>query len=298
MNTFDSHVHMSHPKFDNSFRHMTYDRSSCTFGIEQGNRDSVIKAMKQQGIIGAIEPGIDLASNQRLLDLAKQHTGWLFPAVGLHPTRTPNEKWKDRSILKELSKRKETVAIGETGLDLHFERKEWHIWTQLKWFIFQILLAHCRKLPLILHIRQADRMAIPILRLFKPFLHGGVAHCFCGDVKTARAFIRLGFHLGIGGTLLQNNEAGDALRETVRRIPLEHLLLETDAPYVHPTCDVITSGKMRSKVRNTSLILPAIARKIAELKGIDVETVERQTTQNTIDTFHLKLSQNMRDAVE
>ena len=164
---------------------------------------------------------------------------------------------------------------------------------QLRWFIFQILLAHHRKLPLVLHIRQADKMAIPILRLFKPFLHGGVAHCFYGDVSTAQAFIRLGFHLGIGGTLLQDNEAGETLRETVRQIPLEHLLLETDAPYVHPSCDVITSGKMRSKVRNTSLILPAIAQKIADLKNIDVETVERQTTQNTIDTFHIKLSQDM-----
>ena len=290
MKTFDSHVHMSHPKFDNSFRHMTYDRSSCTFGIEQGDRDSVIKAMKQIGVSGAIEPGIDLASNQRLLDLAKQLPGWLFPAVGLHPTRTPNEKWKDRAILKELTKLPEVIAVGETGLDFHFQRKDQHRMVQLRWFIFQILLAHRRKLPLILHIRQADRMAIPILRLFRQLLHGGVAHCFYGDVKAAQAFIRLGFRLGIGGTLLQDNEAGETLRETVRQIPLEHLLLETDAPYVHPTCDVITSGKMRSKVRNTSLILPAIARKIAELKDIDVETVGRQTTQNTIDTFHLRLS--------
>lgn len=298
MKTIDSHVHVSHPKFDNSFRHMTYDRSSCTFGIEQGDRDSVIKAMKQLRVSGAIEPGIDLASNQRLLDLAKQHPGWLFPAVGLHPTRTPNEKWKDRAILNGLTKLSEVIAVGGTGLDFHFQRKDQHRMVQLRWFIFQILLAHHRKLPLILHIRQADWMAIPVLRLFKPFLHGGVAHCFYGDVKTARAFIRLGFHLGIGGTLLQDNEAGETLRETVRQIPLEQLLLETDAPYVHPSCDVITSGKMRSKIRNTSLILPAIAKKIAELKNIDVESVERQTTQNTIDTFRLRFSQDMTDTAK
>lgn len=190
------------------------------------------------------------------------------------------------------------IAVGETGLDFHFQRQDQHRWKQIVFFVYQIALAHRRKLPLILHIRQADRMAIPILRLFKPFLHGGVAHCFYGDVKTAQAFICLGFHLGIGGTLLQDKGAGETLRETVRQIPLEHLLLETDAPYVHPACDVITSGKMRSKIRNTSLILPAIVRKIAELKNIDVETVERQTTQNTIDTFHLRLPQDMIDTAK
>lgn len=298
MKTIDSHVHLSHGRFDNTFRHMSYDLSSCTFSIEQGDRDSLLKAMKQQGIVAAIEPGINLASNQLLLDHVERQPGWLFPAVGLHPTRTPNEKWKDRTILKELTKRTEVIAVGETGLDFHYPRNEQHRACQVKWFIFQILLAHRRRLPLILHIRQADRVAIPILRLFKPFLHGGVAHCFYGDVRTAQAFIQLGFHLGIGGTLLQDNEAGETLRETVRQIPLEHLLLETDAPYVHPSCDVITSGKMRSKVRNTSLILPAIAGKIAELKNIDIETVEHQTTQNTIETFHLRLSQDMADTVK
>lgn len=287
MKNYESHVHLSHGKFDNSFRYLTYDPSSDVFGIDEGDRESLIEAMKRQGIVGAIEPGIDIASNQRVLDLARQHPGWLFPAVGLHPTRTPNEKWRDRAVLKELSKLPEVIAIGETGLDFHFQRKDQHRLVQLRWFFFQIFLAHRQKLPLILHIRQAHSMAIPILRLFRPFLHGGVAHCFYGDVKTAEAFIQLGFHLGIGGTLLQENEAGETLRDTVRQIPLEHLLLETDAPYVHPSCDVVPSAKKRAKIRNTSLILPAIARKIAELKGIDVETVETQTTQNAVETFHL-----------
>ena len=289
MPIIETHTHLSHFKFENQFRFLDYDRSSDTFSIAQGDRESLIKKMKQQEVVAAIEPGIDLASNQRLVDLAKQHPGWLFPAVGLHPTRTPNEKWKDRVILKELTKLPEICAVGETGLDFHFQRKDQHRLVQLRWFMFQIFLAHRRKLPLILHIRQADRMAIPILRLFKPFLHGGVAHCFYGDVRTAQAFIRLGFHLGIGGTLLQDNEAGETLRETVRQIPLEHLLLETDAPYVHPNCDAVPNAKMRSKVRNTSLVLPAIAKKIAELKGIGAEDVEEQTTQNAIETFHLRL---------
>ena len=134
MPIIETHTHLSHFKFENQFRFLDYDRSSCTFNIEQGDRDSVIKAMKQQGIVAAIEPGIDLASNKCLLNLAKQHPGWLFPAVGLHPTRTPNEKWKDRVILKELLTRPEVIAIGETGLDFHFQRKDQHRLTQGHWF--------------------------------------------------------------------------------------------------------------------------------------------------------------------
>lgn len=287
MRMIDSHVHLTHGKFDNSFRYVSYDPASGAFAVEEGDRASLAEAMRRQGIAAAVEPGIDLASNRRLLELAARHPGWLFPAVGLHPTRAANEKWRDRAVLRELSALPEVVAVGETGLDFHYPRKDQHRLIQLRWFVFQILLACRRGLPLILHIRQADSMAIALLRLLRPFLRGGVAHCFYGDVRTARALIRLGFRLGIGGTLLQNNEAGETLRATVREIPLEHLLLETDAPYVHPTCDVIPSAKMRSKVRNTSLILPAIARKIAELKGIDAETVMRQTTQNAVETFRL-----------
>lgn len=290
----ESHAHISHFKFDNSFRFLSYDFSSDTFSVVQGDRASLLEDMKHQRIGAIIEPAIDIESNQRVLEIAVAYPDWIFPAVGLHPTRTSAAKWRDRNTLRELSRRPGIVAIGEAGLDFHFTREQQHRVCQVRWFIFQILLAHRRRLPLILHIRQADRMALPILRLFRPLLHGGVAHCFYGDVTTAEAFIKLGFCLGIGGTLLQNGEAGEMLAETVRQIPLERIILETDAPYVHPSCDAVPNAKTRGKVRNTSLIIPAIAERIAELKGTDVVAVERQTTENAIRVFRLSMVESQR----
>ena len=285
----ESHAHYSHQKFGNKYPYLSYDRASDEYTVEMANRPALFQALRRQGIAGIVEPAIEIASNQCLLDLAAANPGWIFPAVGLHPTRTPNEKWSDRRILEALSKRPEVVAIGETGMDFHYPRKDQHRLCQLRWFVFQILLAHRRRLPLILHIRMADRASLPVLRLFKPLLHGGVVHCFSGNLQTAQAYMKLGFHLGIGGTLLQDGKAGATLRETLKRVPLNRILLETDAPYVHPTCDAVPSGKKRSKIRNTSLILPAVVRGIAELKGIDVAEVERQTTENAVSLFRLSL---------
>ena len=284
----ESHAHYSHQKFGNKYPYLSYDRASDEYTVEMANRPTLFQALRQQGI-AIVEPAIEIASNQRLLDLAAANPGWIFPAVGLHPTRTPNEKWSDRRILNELSKRPEVVAIGEAGMDYHYPRKDQHRLCQLRWYVFQILLAHRRRLPLILHIRMADRAALPILQLLKPLLHGGVVHCFSGDMKTAQAYMKLGFHLGIGGTLLQYGKAGETVRETVKRVPLNRILLETDAPYIHPTCDAVPSGKKRSKIRNTSMILPAVARRIAEIKGIDVGEVERQTTENAVSLFRLPI---------
>ena len=152
-------------------------------------------------------------------------------------------------------------------MDFHYPRREQHRLCQLCWFVFQIILAHRCRFPLILHIRMADRAAIAVLRLFKPLLHGGVVHCFSGDLKTAQAYMKLGFHLGIGGTLLQDGKAGQTLSETVKHVPLSLILLETDAPYIYPSCDAVLSGKKRSKIRNTFLILLAIALRITGIKG-------------------------------
>lgn len=100
----ETHFHLSHNKFDNSHRQLTYNSAFGLYEITEGNRDTLVEAMKQQGIVAAIEPRIELESNNRLLDLARKYRGWLFLAVGLHPTRTANEKWRDRSTLIRLSK--------------------------------------------------------------------------------------------------------------------------------------------------------------------------------------------------
>lgn len=285
----ESHAHISGRKFDGNFRYLTCSGSGI-FSADEGDRPKLIGEMKKGNIEAVIEPAVGLDSNRAILETAERYPQFVFPAVGLHPTRTRNEKWQDRIVLEELSKRQTVVAIGETGLDFHYPRGEQHRLCQLRWFVFQILLAHRRGLPLILHIRNADRMTLAVLRLFRPFLHGGVAHCFQGSVKTANAFIRLGFSLGIGGVLLQDNDDARELNETVKSVPIEKILLETDSPYVHPACDVVSNAKKRAKVRNSPLILKAVAAKVAELKGLESGFVERKTEENTRRLFRLPVA--------
>ena len=178
------------------------------------------------------------------------------------------------------------IAIGETGLDYHYERREQHRLKQKIWFRWQIRLADELGLPLILHIRMADEDAIRILRRNKKKLHGGVCHCFCGGADVAHIYTEeLGLCLGIGGTLLMKPEYSDPLQKAVAAVPIKYLLLETDGPYVKPGRPEGITGKKWTKARNTSLILPAVASRIAEIKEIAVEDVFRITSENTRRLF-------------
>ena len=203
----DSHVHFSHQRFDGTFRYLTCGKDGA-FQLQEVHRLVLLQEMRETGIVGVIEPGITLASNYAAAALARQYASYVFPAVGVHPTRVADERWGDRKKLIRLSEEPGVVAIGETGLDYHRARNTQHRLWQKAWFIFQLKLAHQLQLPLVLHIRQADRAALQILRLYRNDLHGGVVHCFSGDYKTAKVYAELGFSLGIGGTLLQKNDGG------------------------------------------------------------------------------------------
>lgn len=191
-------------------------------------------------------------------------------------------------MLRAYAADEDVVAIGETGLDYHYERKEQHRFRQLMMFQFQINLAAKYSLPLILHIRLAYKDAIRILKWNRRKLNGGIAHCFCGAKEEALELIKLGFCIGIGGVLLQENETSDRLQEVVRTIPLKRILVETDAPYVLPELNDFTLGsKAKRKIRNTSLILPEVIKKIAELKEMDASLVEERIYNNTVEVFGL-----------
>lgn len=282
----DSHAHYTRAKFDNGFRYLAYEAGE--HAVKEGNRKDILAELTESGVNALIEPGVELESNEKLLDFCREHKCF-YPAVGVHPTRTCSLKRRDREKLIKYAGDESIVAIGETGLDFHQERREQHRLRQLEWFLFQINIADSRNLPLILHIRKAHRAAITVLRLNKKKLHGGVAHCFCGTAKEARDFFDLGLHIGIGGALLQKNENTAALEEAVRTAPLERILVETDAPYVLPLfSDESLSKKSMRKIRNTSLILPEVIKRIAELKGLDVKTVEDVVYANTVKLFGLK----------
>ncbi len=285
----DSHIHLSYHLFNQMFSYIALENDNFVVK-ERGTREQLIKEMKEQNIACVIEPAIDIDSNELLLNLSEKYPSYIYPAVGVHPTRTPNTCWKDREKVEAWAHKDNVVAVGETGLDYHLKRREQYRFKQKRWFLWQIKLADRLKLPLILHIRQADKDAIRILRKYKDMLHGGVCHCFGGGPEVARIYTEeLGFCLGIGGTLLMNSDISKILEETVREISLEYLLLETDGPYVspkHPEVENI-SGKKWRKARNTSLILPAVAKRIAEIKGISIEEVERVTSENAKRVFKI-----------
>ena len=126
------------------------------------NRDVLVDKMKKAGIAFCVEPAIELESNARILQYAGRYSDFLYPAIGLRPTRSFQTKWKYRKELEDLSKNTSVVAIGELGLDYHYERKKQHRMKQMAWFVWLLYLADQRQLPVILHIRLADRDAIRI----------------------------------------------------------------------------------------------------------------------------------------
>lgn len=284
----DSHVHYARKSFDGTFSYLSWQDG--TYQISQGQREDVLQAALQTGVSCWIEPAVELESNEALLELARRFPGRAFPAVGLHPTRCAPVPLSQRHHLRKLAQTPGVVAIGETGLDYHHPRNQQHRLRQLFWFRYQLELARGTGLPLILHIRDADHAALRVLRLYRGRLSGGVVHCFRSDWATARQYLELGYHIGLGGSILQPEEVAAPLWEAVRRIPLERILLETDGPYVLPDCAGAFSRKKLRKTRNTSLIVPRVAEKIASLKGTCPEEVERVTTRNAIALFSLPVS--------
>lgn len=280
----DSHIHMSYRYFDQTFPYIAMDGEQ--YVIFDGNRDSLIAEMKKQGITCCIDPAINVDSNELLLRLSRESDGFILPAVGNHPTRCIRSSLKDFKRVKEYSKSEGVIAIGETGLDYHYERREQHRLKQKIWFHWQIRLADKLGLPLILHVRSAHEDAIRILRKNKDRIHGGVCHCFVGNAAVARIYTEeLGLCLGIGGSLLMKPEISEPLCEAVKETPLTSLLLETDGPFVKPIRSENITKKRWEKARNTSLILPSIAARIAELKCITADDVMRITEENTRRVF-------------
>ena len=281
----DSHAHYTHGAFQNNFRYLTYGEDG--YALSEGDLAQLLHQLQNSDIRCSIEPGVSLSGCQEILQLCAQQPGYLFPAIGVHPTRCISEQWSGRHSLASLADTPGIVAIGETGLDFHYERKNQHRLTQYMWFLYQLNLARKKKLPLILHVRDAHKAALAILKHHPARTLGGVIHCFYGDTALAKQYLDLGYHIGIGGSLLQNTERVKSLQDAVIHIPTEKILLETDAPFILPYCKDTLPPKLLRRARNTSLILPAVIQKIAELKNISPAEVEAITTQNAIRLFSL-----------
>ena len=283
----DSHAHYNNNAYKKPFRYLAYGEDG--YALREGNQEQLFRELMEANIPYSIEPGVSLQSCEEVLVLATQYPGRIFPAIGVHPTRSIFEKWSDRHKLDAYANTPGVIAIGEIGLDYHYKREEQHRLTQHLWFLYQLDLAWKRKLPVILHVRDAHEDALQILRMHPARKLGGVIHCFYGSKEIAEQYLKLGYHIGIGGSVLQLEERAQELWGAISHIPLERILLETDAPFILPYCKDVIQPKLLRRARNTSLILPAVIQKIAELKGISADEVEQATTENTIRLFHLPI---------
>lgn len=288
----DSHAHYNNNAYKKLFRYLSYDKDG--YALKESELSQLLHEMENANIRYFIEPGVSLQSCEEVLELAAQYPGRIFPAMGIHPTRSIYEKWSDRRKLNAFAKKPGVVAIGECGLDYHYKREEQHRLKQHIWLHYQLNLAWKLKKPVILHVRDAHEDALRILRWHPARKLGGVIHCFYGSKEIAEQYLKLGYHIGIGGSILQLEERAKNLWEAIPYIPLDRILLETDAPFILPYCKDVIQPKLLRRARNTSLILPVVIHKIAELKGVPTDEVEQATTDNVIRLFKYQSTYNVK----
>ena len=238
------------------------------------DRNEVIKRAFESGVEKIINISSEVAAIERIISIAENNEN-IYATAGIQPH---NAYEFDRKIMEriiEMANGSKIVAIGEVGLDYHYNFSLPEI--QRKVFRRQINIARELNLPLVIHTREAFSDTIKILKEEKAHEVGGVIHCFTDDKEKAKEFIKLGFYIGIGGAVTFKNTK--VLQETAKEIPLDRIVLETDCPYMTPT-------PHRGK-RNEPSYLEFVARKIGDLKNISTEEVKKETTVNAINLFKL-----------
>ena len=240
----------------------------------RGEEDKAVKRAVDAGVRKMILPDIDGNSRDDMFTLADRFPQAAFPCLGLHPTSV-DARWKERIEEMEQYLDRKIVAIGETGMDCYWSKD--FIQEQKEALEYQIALA-CRKdLPVIIHSREATGLIIEVLEKCRSLDMRGVFHAFSGSIETFRRLQKYGkWHIGIGGVLTYKNAS---IAETVKEIPMEYILLETDSPYLTPV--------PKRGTRNESSYIPYIAHKLAELKGLDIEEVATVTTSNARQLFNI-----------
>ena len=239
------------------------------------DRDAVLKSLAEHGIEAVVNVGASIQTTKNTLELMKKYP-FVYGAVGVHPSETAELNDHLFDWLRHVSEEKKVVAIGEIGLDYHWDEPEPEL--QKTWFVRQLGLAREKKLPVIIHSRDAAKDTLDIMKAEKAGEIGGVIHCFSYSLEMAKEYLNMGFYLGIGGVVTFKN--AKKLKEVVQEIPLEALVLETDSPYLAP---VPHRGK-----RNNSQNLVYVAEEIAALKGVSYEEVVRQTTENAKKLYRLE----------
>ncbi len=249
--------------------HAHYDDDRFT-----SDRDELLTSLPAQGIERVINVGASIESTKTTLALAETYD-FVYAAVGVHPSDIADLNEETYGWLKKQTAWKKTVAVGEIGLDYYWEKDKEIQERQRYWFERQLELAEEAELPVIIHSRDAAEDTLAIMKGAHKRHIPGVIHCFSYSKELALEFVKMGYYIGVGGVVTFKN--AKKLKEAVEALPLEWILLETDCPYMAP--------EPHRGERNDSSLLPLVIEKIAEIKNVSPETVQRMTEENARRLF-------------
>ena len=253
MRLIDTHAHLYAEQFDE-------------------DRAAMIERAVQEEVDLFFLPNIDSASIESMLDLEKRYPKRCFPMMGLHPCSVKENYKEELSVVRNWLDQRSFCAVGEIGIDLYWDKTFFE--QQKEAFLMQVEWAKELEIPIVIHSRESIAIIIELLKPLKDHRLRGIFHCFTGDIRQAQEIIDLGFLMGIGG-VLTFKKAG--LDKTLADIDLEHLVLETDAPYLAPT-------PYRGK-RNESAYVRLVAEKLATVKNKSLEEIAEVTTKNAERLF-------------
>ena len=243
---FDTHAHLDDGRFSE-------------------DREAVIREIFDSGVSLVVNVGADMDGSRASVQLAAQYDG-IYAAVGVHPYDAQAMTEVDLNALRELAGSPMVVAIGEIGLDYHYDEANRD--KQKEWFLKQIKLAEALDLPYIVHDRDAHADCLEVIR--KSGYFRGVMHCYSGSSEMARELVELGFYISFAGPVTFKN--GKKAKEAAASVPLERILIETDSPYLSPE-------PYRGQ-RNDSAKVRFVAKEIAALKGMTEEELAKVTLEN------------------
>lgn len=254
---FDTHAHYDDRQFDT-------------------DRQAILAGLPGLGIGRIVDVSSDILSWARVCDLTRRYD-FIYGAIGVHPDEVGALSEEAMLRMEQLLSEEKIVAVGEIGLDYHWNRESARI--QLDWFDRQMDLAKRLDMPVIIHSREAARDTMDVIRRYAGEVKG-VVHCYSYSSTQAMEYAEMGYMIGVGGVVTFKNAR--KLKETVEQLPLSAIVLETDCPYLAPT-------PHRGK-RNDSGYLPLVAQEIARIKGVDMEQVIRQTWTNACRLYRLPAS--------
>ena len=254
---FDTHAHYDAAQFDQ-------------------DRDQVLASLKEAGVMKVCNISNGWKDLLATLDLVDR-IPWFYGAVGIHPCEIRDLTEERLEEIRTFAHRDRIVAIGEIGLDYYWVKDKEERINQGEWFVRQLHLAREEDLPVVIHSRDAAQDTFDIMKKEHAGSDGGIIHCYSGSVEMAREYVKLGYMIGVGGVVTFKN--GRVLKEVVAEIPLDHIVVETDCPYLAP---VPYRGK-----RNSSQYLPYIIDQIALIKGLDPQEVEETTWDNAMRVYRM-----------